>query len=129
MSDAHLVGRFVADRARAMAAAVAVDDRGVSLTYGELDARSTALAVRLSAAGYGVGARVATLTGNSADHVVLFFACAKAGLVLVPLSWRLSTRELSPPSWSRPTLRCCSPRTSSTGMPAMPPHGCPGHRR
>jgi len=95
MSDAHLVGRFVADRARAMAAAVAVDDRGVSLTYGELDARSTALAVRLSAAGYGVGARVATLTGNSADHVVLFFACAKAGLVLVPLSWRLSTRELT----------------------------------
>ena len=41
------------------------------------------------------GDRIATLTGNSSDHVVVFFACAKAGLVLVPLSWRLSPRELA----------------------------------
>ena len=95
MTTAHLIGRFVADRARAVPTAVAVDDRGVTLSYGELDARSTGLAERLHAAGYGVGDRVATLTGNSADQVVLFFACAKAGLVLVPLSWRLSTGELS----------------------------------
>ena len=38
---------------------------------------------------------LATLTGNSSDHVMVFFACAKAGLVLVPLSWRLSPRELA----------------------------------
>jgi len=95
MSTAHLIGRFVADRARADPAAVAVDDRGVSLTYGELDERSTGLADRLKDAGYGVGDRIATLTGNSADHVVLFFACAKAGLVLVPLSWRLTVAELT----------------------------------
>lgn len=95
MSTAHLLGRFVSDRARARPAAIAVDDRGVALTYGELDHRSSALADRLHAAGYAVGDRVATLTGNSADHVVVFFACAKAGLVLVPLSWRLTTRELT----------------------------------
>src|SRR5690606_15196702 len=47
-------------------------------------------------AGYGVGDRVVTVTGNSAEHVVLFFACAKAGLVLVPLSWRLTPAELGP---------------------------------
>jgi fatty-acyl-CoA synthase len=94
VSTAHLLGRFVADRARAVSSAVAVDDRGVPLTYGELDERSTGLAERLRAAGYGVGDRIASLTGNSADHVVLFFACAKAGLVLVPLSWRLTTTEL-----------------------------------
>ena len=34
MSTAHLIGRFIADRARAVPTAVAVDDRGVSLTYG-----------------------------------------------------------------------------------------------
>ena len=95
MSTAHLIGRFVADRARAVPTAVAIDDRGVPLTYSELDERSTALAARLQAAGYGVGDRIASLTGNSADHVVLFFACAKAGLVLVPLSWRLTTSELT----------------------------------
>jgi fatty-acyl-CoA synthase len=95
VSTAHLLGRFVADQARARPDAVAVDDRGVALTYSELDQRSSALADRLRTAGYTVGDRVGTLTGNSADHVVVFFACAKAGLVLVPLSWRLTTRELT----------------------------------
>ncbi|MEU9886282.1 AMP-binding protein [Sphaerisporangium sp. NPDC051011] len=95
MSTAHLVGRFVADRARAASSAVAIDGGGVPVTYGELHERSAALAARLRAAGYGVGDRVASLTRNSADHVVVFFACARAGLLLVPLSWRLATAELT----------------------------------
>ncbi|WP_353827461.1 class I adenylate-forming enzyme family protein [Agromyces sp. SYSU T0242] len=89
------LGRWSADRARTAPDAVAVDDRGVALTYGELDGRAARLAAALRDAGYAVGDRVATITGNSADQVVLFFACAKAGLVLVPLSWRLSPRELA----------------------------------
>lgn len=96
MSDGlHTVGRWVRDRALSTPARVAVDDRGVGVTYAELDARSQRLAAALTAAGYGVGDRIATLTGNSADHVVLLFACAKAGLVLAPLSWRLSPREIA----------------------------------
>lgn len=96
MSDGlHTVGRWVRDRALSTPARVAVDDRGVGVTYAELDARSERLAAALTAAGYGVGDRIATLTGNSADHVVLLFACAKAGLVLAPLSWRLSPREIA----------------------------------
>ncbi len=91
----HTLGRWTADRAVSTPGRVAIDDRGVVLRYRELDARAVALAGRLLAAGYGVGDRIATLTGNSADHVVLFFACAKAGLVLVPLSWRLSPREIA----------------------------------
>lgn len=91
----HTLGRWTADRARATPERVAIDDRGVVLSYRDLDARADALAEALIAAGYGVGDRIATITGNSADHVVLFFACAKAGLVLVPLSWRLSPRELA----------------------------------
>ncbi|MDP3207932.1 MAG: AMP-binding protein, partial [Rhodoglobus sp.] len=91
----HTLGRWTTDRALATPDRIAIDDRGVVLTYRELDDRATRLAASFSAAGYGVGERIATLTGNSADHVVLFFACAKAGLVLVPLSWRLSPRELA----------------------------------
>lgn len=91
----HTLGRWTRDRAVATPARVAVDDRGVVLTYRDLDDRATALAAALLGAGFGVGDRIATLTGNSADHVVLFFACAKAGFVLVPLSWRLSPRELA----------------------------------
>ena len=41
------------------------------------------------------GDRVATLTGNSAEHVVAFFACAKAWLALLPLNLWLSPFELS----------------------------------
>lgn len=91
----HTLGRWTRDRAIATPDRVAIDDRGVVVTYRDLDARATALAEAFLAAGYGVGDRVATLTGNSADHVVLFFACAKAGLVLVPLCWRLSPREVA----------------------------------
>lgn len=91
----HTLGRWTRDRAVATPDRVAVDDRGVVLTYRELDARASDLATALLDRGYGVGDRIATITGNSADHVVVFFACAKAGLVLVPLSWRLSPRELA----------------------------------
>ena len=91
----HTLGRWTADRALATPNRVAVDDRGVALTYRQLDDRATALAAAFLDAGYGVGDRIATITGNSSDHVVVFFACAKAGLVLVPLSWRLSPREIA----------------------------------
>lgn len=95
MSDLHTLGRWTSDRARTTPHRVAIDDRGVTVTYGELDVRAERLAQSMRRAGYGVGDRIATLTGNSADHVVAFFACAKAGLVLAPLSWRLSPRELA----------------------------------
>ncbi len=95
MDGLHTLGRWTRDRAVATPDRVAVDDRGVVITYRELDARATSLATALLDKGYGVGDRIATITGNSADHVVVFFACAKAGLVLVPLSWRLAPRELA----------------------------------
>ena len=95
MTGLHTVGRWVDDRARADGATVAVDDRGVAMTYQELAERSHALADHLVSVGCRHGDRIATLTGNSAEHVVLFFACAHAGLVLVPLSWRLTAPELA----------------------------------
>lgn len=94
MDGSQTIGRWPADRARLAADHVAILDRGVATTYGQLADRAERLTRRLQAAGYRRGDRVATLTGNSADHVVLFFACARAGLVLVPLSWRLTAYEL-----------------------------------
>ena len=91
----HTLGRWTTDRSLATPHRIAVDDRGCTLSYGELERRAAGLAAGLRAAGYVTGDRIATLTGNSSDHVVVFFACAKAGLVLVPLSWRLSPRELA----------------------------------
>jgi fatty-acyl-CoA synthase len=95
VSDLHTLGRWTSDRARRRPQAVAVVEDDRETTYAELDERAAALAARLVRAGYRTGDRLATLTRSSTDHVVTFFACAKAGLVLVPLSWRLSAEELA----------------------------------
>ncbi len=52
-------------------------------------------AADFAARGLARGDRVATLTGNSPEHVAVFFACARLGLILVPLSWRLAAPELA----------------------------------
>jgi fatty-acyl-CoA synthase len=89
------LGRWLRDRARATPGRIAIDEDDVATRYGELDERSERLAAALLGSGLGQGDRVATLTGNSAAHVVCLFACAKAGLALVPLSWRLAAPELA----------------------------------
>ena len=89
------LGRWTTDRATIDGARTAIVDRGVRTTYRQLDDRAAALADRLEAAGYGRGAVIASLSGNSVDHIVLFFACAKAGLALAPVSWRLTPAEIA----------------------------------
>jgi len=74
--------------------ATAIDDGSRTLTYGDLLVLTDALAHALAQAGYRRGDRIATLTRNRAEHLVLLFACAAQGIALVPLSWRLSDAEL-----------------------------------
>jgi fatty-acyl-CoA synthase len=85
-----VIDRIIRDRARNTPERVAIDDGERLWTYAELDTRSEELA-----AGFGHGDRIATLTASSAEHVATFFACAKAGAILLPLSWRLSPHELA----------------------------------
>jgi fatty-acyl-CoA synthase len=89
------LGRWVRDRARVTPGRVAIEHGGERTTYAELDARSERLADALWRLGLRRGDRVASLTGNRPEHVELFFACAKAALVLAPLSWRLAPGELA----------------------------------
>ncbi|MBX3311521.1 MAG: AMP-binding protein [Microbacteriaceae bacterium] len=91
----HTLSRWTTQQYAQNPGKVAIDDRGVTLTYRELHKRSERLAEKLVNAGYAIGDRIATICGNSADQVVLFFACAKAGVILAPLSWRLSPREIA----------------------------------
>jgi fatty-acyl-CoA synthase len=86
----HTIDRWLRDRARSTPGRVAVDADGVETTYGELDARSDELALGLRH-----GDVVSTLTGNSVEHIALFFACAKAGAILHPISWRLAPAEIA----------------------------------
>ncbi|MET0133578.1 MAG: amino acid adenylation domain-containing protein [Kibdelosporangium sp.] len=56
-----------------------------SVTYGELDERSTRLALALLARGLSPEARVAVLMDRSVDLIVALLAVLKAGAVYVPL--------------------------------------------
>lgn len=70
--------------------AVAGDRR---LTYGEASAESNRLAHALIEAGLGIGDRVAILAKNCLEYPVLYQGCAKAGVVPVPLNYRLAPAE------------------------------------
>jgi len=95
VSGSLTLGRWIRDRARTTPARIAIDCRGTETTYAELDERSERVAAGLLDAGLAPGDRVATLTGTSTEHVVVFFACAKAGLILMPLNTRLTPAELA----------------------------------
>ena len=90
----HTIDRWIRDRGRNTPGRVAIEYEGRLVCYGELDALSDAFAAAFADAGLEQGDRVATLTGNTPEHAAVLFACAKAGLILLPLSWRLTTPEL-----------------------------------
>ena len=67
---------------------------GATLTYAELAERIAATARALkSQLGVGRGDRVAILAANHPDYLVLLYACARLGAMLVPLNWRLAVPE------------------------------------
>ena len=74
--------------------AVAIRCGTRSLTYAELDDRSSRLAQALLSAGVGAGDRVAHLDRTAPEIVELLFATSKIGAVAVPLNWRLAPAEL-----------------------------------
>ena len=89
------IGRWLADRARLTPDRVAIRFLGSELTYAELDGRATRLAAGLAERGLRRGDRLATLTQTSPDHVATLFACARLGVALQPISWRLAPAEVA----------------------------------
>jgi fatty-acyl-CoA synthase len=72
----------------------AIHFAGVALTYTALARRIAAAARALkSQLGVGRGDRVAILSLNHPDYLVLLYACARLGAMLVPLNWRLAVPE------------------------------------
>jgi fatty-acyl-CoA synthase len=72
----------------------AVHFEGETLSYAAFDARieQTARALK-SELGVSRGDRVAILSLNRPDYLVLLYACARLGAMLVPLNWRLAVAE------------------------------------
>jgi fatty-acyl-CoA synthase len=90
-----VIERIVTDRARNTPRRVAIDYHDRLVTYGELADGAERFGAAFAAAGLTRGDRVATLTGNTPEHVMVLFACARLGLILLPLSWRLAGPELA----------------------------------
>ncbi|MDP2366694.1 class I adenylate-forming enzyme family protein [Rhodoferax sp.] len=73
-------------------------------TYRELHLGIDQTTAMLAAQGVVPGDRVAHLGYNSAEQLLLLFACARLGAMFVPLSWRLAQPE------HRAMLTDCQPR-------------------
>lgn len=89
------LGGWITDRGRLTPERVAIDFLDRKVTYRELDLSSGNLAAELSGRGLVRGDRVAVLAGNCPEYVAVLFACARAGLVMTPLNWRLTPHELA----------------------------------
>ncbi|MFO7552494.1 MAG: long-chain-fatty-acid--CoA ligase [Haliea sp.] len=66
-----------------------------TVNYGLLHQRSSQLANALLERGLVAGDRVAIVARNAPVFYELVFACAKSGLIMLPVNWRLSPRELA----------------------------------
>ena len=89
---------FVAHFARTTPHKLAVHDltADTRLTYAQLDdAIDRAASVLRTALGEPEGKRVAVLSRNSAQMLVLHFACVRTGAIFVPLNWRLAPAEIA----------------------------------
>jgi len=84
----------VSTQARLRPHQVAVQDSITALTYAELDLRGTKVANALLELGLREGDRVGVLAKNAAAWLELYVALARAGLVVVPINFRLSHQEV-----------------------------------
>ncbi|MEO7803304.1 MAG: long-chain fatty acid--CoA ligase [Actinomycetota bacterium] len=112
----YSIGFWITRRAELTPSRVALDFEDREYSYAELNDGANRAASALEASGVKRGDRVAMLSDNRPEYIEVFFACAKLGVVLVPVSWRLAEPEMI---WqledSSPTALVVSPDWADTG--------------
>ncbi len=71
----------------------AIEGDDLSFTFAELEDRTARVAAALLAQGLRKGDRICWFGKNSATYFTLFFGAARAGVVMVPVGWRLAEPE------------------------------------
>jgi malonyl-CoA/methylmalonyl-CoA synthetase len=74
---------------------IALESRGCTFTFGELDARSNRLAQLLAGRGLRTGDRLAVYLANSVEWIDLYLACVKLGVIVVPINILYRDREIA----------------------------------
>src|SRR5258708_826515 len=86
----HSLGRA----ARYFPERTALVSNGTRSTFRELHARVGRIAAALTKHGFKAGDRLAILFPNEPDYIQLVYACARLGVIVVPLNTRLSVKEI-----------------------------------
>jgi acyl-CoA synthetase (AMP-forming)/AMP-acid ligase II len=76
-------------------ALVEVGGSGKRILYMDMYPQVVKLANALTSLGISKGEKVATMSVNSADYVVTYYACAMLGVTFVPLNFRAKDEELT----------------------------------
>ncbi|MFC1825408.1 AMP-binding protein [Thermodesulfobacteriota bacterium] len=90
-----LIGDFLRLNAGRFQTKLAFKDENKQITFDEANQHANGVANALLAMGLKKGDRVAVLLYDCTEYFELIFALPKAGLVIVPLNYRLVGRELA----------------------------------
>lgn len=93
--SANTLGQILHRTARRSPSSTALRCGEISWTYAELDSRVRRASAGLARLGIGKGDRVAVLSLNSQDFVVVRFAIARLGAVVVPVNFMLRPHEIA----------------------------------
>ncbi|MFB3830102.1 MAG: class I adenylate-forming enzyme family protein [Bryobacteraceae bacterium] len=74
---------------------VALEFAGRCYTFGDIDERSNRMAALLTARGLTAGDRLCVYLGNCVEVIDLFLACAKTGVICVPINILYREREIA----------------------------------
>ncbi|MFM5917809.1 MAG: fatty acid--CoA ligase [Novosphingobium sp.] len=91
--DLFTFDEFIRHWAKDRPERIAIEGDDLTLTYGELEDATARVASALLALGVNKGDRIAWFGKNSATYFTLFFGAARAGVVMVPIGWRLAEPE------------------------------------
>ena len=94
MASSWTLPHVFAERARAHPGRTLLVAGGRTLTYGQVDAKSTALAAALSELGIEAGDRIAINMPNSPSWILAMLAAARLGATIVPVNPRSNHHEL-----------------------------------
>src|SRR5882672_4884851 len=94
MNDLPNVGEVLRFYARILPDKIGARDLDRAMTFREWNARSCRLANALLGLGLAKGDRVAVLAYNCVEWLEIYAATAKAGLIAVPINFRLTAEEI-----------------------------------